>query len=263
MPDHPNEEWLDHSRDVQPVFLEVFCGTAGVSASFKRLGFDNCIAVDKVRSKVTLASVIPLDLLKLSSQNLIFSWIRRPEVGVFLSPPHDICSKCAQALENMYDARWHWRPRRPGPHARWPSQRPLRFHLFMSWPLCWTQQTLHGSKPKKQFFFGLCLPWLTHSLRRSGSIKIIKLVPTAHNTAHGPVCASLSLKCSRSMVFAMANMDMRLGIMILWSMVQNAFLQPLLTLSPLESFAMPSRVLFVFILRPKSGRSCLCLPQVL
>ena len=72
------------------MFLEVFCGTAGVSASFKRLGFDNCIAVDKVRSKATLASVIPLDLLKLSSQNLIFSWIRRPEVvGVFLSPPHD------------------------------------------------------------------------------------------------------------------------------------------------------------------------------
>ena len=43
------------------IIIEIFCGTAGVTASFKRHGFSNAIAVDKMKQAGMLAGVISLD----------------------------------------------------------------------------------------------------------------------------------------------------------------------------------------------------------
>ena len=69
------------------VVLEIFCGTAGVSASLKRLGLD-VVAVDKVMPKAPKALVTKLDLTLISNQLLVLSWIRNPQIkAVFLAPP--------------------------------------------------------------------------------------------------------------------------------------------------------------------------------
>ena len=67
--------------------LEIFCGTAGLSAALKRLGFD-VIAVDKIVAKAPKVMVTKLDLTQFSTQQLVFDWIRMPQVkAVFLAPP--------------------------------------------------------------------------------------------------------------------------------------------------------------------------------
>lgn len=72
------------SSCAEPVILELFCGSAGVTAACKRLGWHSCVAVDKIVLKNTLAHVIQLDLTNPSHQSVVHSWIRKPEVvGVF------------------------------------------------------------------------------------------------------------------------------------------------------------------------------------
>ena len=67
--------------------LELFCGTAGLSASCKRLGLD-VVSVDKSKPKAPKALVTKLDLTLISNQLLVLSWIRNPKVkAVFLAPP--------------------------------------------------------------------------------------------------------------------------------------------------------------------------------
>ena len=68
--------------------LELFCGTAGVTASFKRCGFKNCLAVDKIRPARPLASILQLDLADTNHQEIVMSWLRHPDTcAVFLGPP--------------------------------------------------------------------------------------------------------------------------------------------------------------------------------
>lgn len=75
------------------IILELFCGTAGLTASFKRHGFASAIALDKVKSKFPHASVIQLDFTDPSNQLLIFDWIRnRNVVAIFMAPPCGTCS---------------------------------------------------------------------------------------------------------------------------------------------------------------------------
>ena len=70
------------------IIIEIFCGTAGVTASFKRHGFSNAIAVDKMKQAGMLAGVISLDLTSLADQLLILQWLEHPCVhAVFLAPP--------------------------------------------------------------------------------------------------------------------------------------------------------------------------------
>lgn len=72
----------------EAVILEIFCGTGGVTASFKSRGFVRALAVDKTRPRHPKASIIPLDLTNRHHQELVLSWIAKPEVkGVFLAPP--------------------------------------------------------------------------------------------------------------------------------------------------------------------------------
>lgn len=69
------------------VVLELFCGTAGLSASFKRLGLD-VVSVDKTKPKAPKALVTKIDLTLVSNQLLVLSWIRNPRVkAVFMAPP--------------------------------------------------------------------------------------------------------------------------------------------------------------------------------
>lgn len=79
--------------DSHAVILELCCGTAGLSASFKRLGFDT-IAVDKHVPKTPKASVTKLDLTQFSTQQLVLEWIKMPQVkAVFIAPPCGTASK--------------------------------------------------------------------------------------------------------------------------------------------------------------------------
>lgn len=86
--------------------MEIFCGTAGVSAAFKRNGFNNYIAIDKLVPGAPKASVTKLDLTVHVNQQLVFSWIRAKFIqAVFLAPP---CGTASQAraivLEDVPDA---------------------------------------------------------------------------------------------------------------------------------------------------------------
>ena len=70
------------------IILELFSGSAGVTAACKRRGWHSCVAVDRIVLKRTLAHVIQLDLTNPSHQSLVHSWMRKPEVvGVFMAPP--------------------------------------------------------------------------------------------------------------------------------------------------------------------------------
>eukprot|EP00435_Cladocopium_sp_Y103_P070794 s702_g36.t1 len=72
-------------------------GTAGVTAAFKRLGFENSVAVDKTRSRGALASIIQLDLTKPEDQLAVLSWVKHPAIkGVFLAPPCGTASTARQ-----------------------------------------------------------------------------------------------------------------------------------------------------------------------
>eukprot|EP00435_Cladocopium_sp_Y103_P065000 s975_g26.t1 len=72
-------------------------GTAGVTAAFKRCGFDNSVAVDKQRYPGSLASIIPMDLTKQEDRDAVKSWIRHPAVkGVFIAPPCGTASTARQ-----------------------------------------------------------------------------------------------------------------------------------------------------------------------
>ena len=69
------------------VVLEIFCGTAGLSAALKQLGFD-VIAIDKLMPRSPKAMVTKLDLTQYATQQLVFEWIQMPQVkAVFLAPP--------------------------------------------------------------------------------------------------------------------------------------------------------------------------------
>ena len=81
--------------------LEIFCGTAGVSASLKRLGCD-VIAVDKFSPKSPKVMVTRLNLTQPDSQQLVLDWISLPQVkGVYLAPP---CGTASLARTIQSDA---------------------------------------------------------------------------------------------------------------------------------------------------------------
>ena len=70
------------------ILIEIFAGTGGVTACFKRHGFTNSVAVDKLKPAGALTSIIPLDLTRDEDQNAVFQWLQHPAVkGVFLAPP--------------------------------------------------------------------------------------------------------------------------------------------------------------------------------
>ena len=77
--------------------MELFAGTGGVTASFKRRGFSNSIAVDKIKAAGALTSIVPLDLTKHEDQQAVIRWLEHPALrGVFLAPPCGTASVARQ-----------------------------------------------------------------------------------------------------------------------------------------------------------------------
>ena len=84
------------------VVLELFCGTAGLSAALRQLGLD-VVAVDKSKPKAPKALVTKLDLTSIANQLLVLSWIRNPQVkAVFLAPPCGTAS-AARNIQKVSD----------------------------------------------------------------------------------------------------------------------------------------------------------------
>ena len=81
------------------IVIELFCGTAGVTACFKRYGFGNAMAVDKTKHPGLLAGVISLDLTSTADQQLVLEWLEHPAVkAVFIAPPCGTAS-AARAID--------------------------------------------------------------------------------------------------------------------------------------------------------------------
>jgi hypothetical protein len=104
----------------QPYFLDIFCGTAGVTAALKRYGAE-AIGVDHMIDKRRMKGpAVKLDLSKKSAQKLVIDEIKGGRVkGVMLAPPCGTSSKARNIpLRNA-----------KGKHKRGPP--PLR---SMSYP---------------------------------------------------------------------------------------------------------------------------------
>ena len=77
----------------QALILEIFCGSGGVTATFKRNGFTNSLAIDKHKCKGAKASTLTLHLTDENSHRMVLDWIRHPNaLAVFLAPPCGTCS---------------------------------------------------------------------------------------------------------------------------------------------------------------------------
>ena len=75
-----------------PTVIEIFCGSARVTASLKELGLSECFGVDHdIKKAVSTAK--RLDLTLKSDQELLLHWLKSPLiVGIFIAPPCGTCS---------------------------------------------------------------------------------------------------------------------------------------------------------------------------
>ena len=70
------------------LIIEVFAGSARVTASLKQLGLKSGFGVDKLRAKNAMAGVTIADLATPEGEVLLMSWLQMPQVvGIFLAPP--------------------------------------------------------------------------------------------------------------------------------------------------------------------------------
>ena len=75
-----------------PVVIEVFCGSARLTASLKVLGMTSSFGVDHSTSKA-VSTAKDLDLTRYDHQQILFMWMSSPLVmGIFLAPPCGTCS---------------------------------------------------------------------------------------------------------------------------------------------------------------------------
>ena len=75
-----------------PVIIEVFCGTARVTACLKELGLSEAFGVDHETGKA-VATVKQLDLTLQRDQEIFLQWLRSPLlVGLFIAPSCGTCS---------------------------------------------------------------------------------------------------------------------------------------------------------------------------
>ena len=75
-----------------PVIIEVFCGSARVTASLKELGLFESFGIHHEVSKA-IATVRKLDLTLSTDQTIFWQWMKSPlVVGLFWAPPCGTCS---------------------------------------------------------------------------------------------------------------------------------------------------------------------------
>ena len=100
-----------------PVILEIFCGSARVTACLKMIGLTSSFGVDHIKGKAVSTCKVA-DLTTQEGQQLLLTWLDAPNVeGVFLAPPCGTCSLARNII--LRDSKG--RPL-PGPV-------PLRSHL--------------------------------------------------------------------------------------------------------------------------------------
>ena len=84
-----------------PVVLEFFAGTARVTASLRRFGFEGAQGIDHRRVDGASCPVLVCDLSTICGQGLALQWLSSPHVvGIFLAPP---CGTCSRAREIKLD----------------------------------------------------------------------------------------------------------------------------------------------------------------
>ena len=85
------------------LFVEIFCGTGGLSAVLKRSGIGHVLGITSRVTGNTQCSVLPLDLHNDSQHPLLWDVLERENLcGVHLSPPsrdEDMCQLAAKVLK--------------------------------------------------------------------------------------------------------------------------------------------------------------------
>ena len=85
------------------LFVEIFCGTGGLSAVLKRSGIGHVLGITSRVTGNTQCSVLPLDLHNDSQRPLLWDVLERENLcGVHLSPPsrdEDMCQLAAEVLD--------------------------------------------------------------------------------------------------------------------------------------------------------------------
>ena len=105
----PQPEEADTKHFSKQLFVEIFCGTGGLTANIKALGVQG-IGIDSSVSTACKSPVLKLDLTKSSGQQILWEVLNRPNIcGVHLAPP---CGTSSRA--------------RDIPRAYGPSPLPLR-----------------------------------------------------------------------------------------------------------------------------------------
>jgi len=75
-----------------PVVIEMFCGTARVTACLKAIGLNDSLGVAQIKSKA-VSTMKVADLSTKVGQDLFLEWLNSPLVkGVFIAPPCGTCS---------------------------------------------------------------------------------------------------------------------------------------------------------------------------
>ena len=75
-----------------PVIIEMFCGTARVTACLKAIGLRDSFGVDHIKSKAVSTMKIA-DLTTKHGQDVFLGWLESPLVqGIFIAPPCGTCS---------------------------------------------------------------------------------------------------------------------------------------------------------------------------
>ena len=101
------------------LIIEIFAGTARVTACLKQLGMASAFGTDHVRHKQTMAQVVLADLTTKAGVELLMQWLSNPSVlGIFLAPPCGTASR-ARAIP--------LKRKRPGDP---PAPKPLRSDAF-------------------------------------------------------------------------------------------------------------------------------------
>ena len=79
------------------LIIEIFAGSARVTAALRQLGMKSSFGVDKLRSKNAMSSVLLPDLTTPEGESLLMSWLQIPNVvGIFLAPPCGSASRARQ-----------------------------------------------------------------------------------------------------------------------------------------------------------------------
>ena len=91
VPSSSHESFSDAIID-SPVIIEMFCGTAHVTACLKAIGLKDSFGVDHIKSKAVSTMKIA-DLTTTQGQKLFLTWLDSPMVqGIFVAPPCGTCS---------------------------------------------------------------------------------------------------------------------------------------------------------------------------